>query len=172
MIAMKSILTVLLLLAPSMLSAAEPEAEKAKVPQGPLNAMEKKFVGKWQGKRSFYQWEIERRADRTFEIAFVERDSDRPAHLYENWASGVWWIEDKQYYYEWKEWKGEEGDFSGVATELVDKVKDDMVVTLTEGEDDPRNIETRVKNFVMKAWRLKPKAAKAQEQPEKQAGQP
>lgn len=152
---MKILLAACSLLAPAILLAAEPAPGKAVAPKGPLNASEQKLVGKWKGMRSVYRWEIERKADRTFEIAFSEPDPDDPKLLYENYATGVWWIEGDQYHFEWLNWKGDEGDFAGLITEVLDRVDADRVVTLTEGDDHPRNIETRVEKFVMKAWRFK-----------------
>lgn len=166
---MKLLLRAFTVLLAAPLLAEQPAPAKAAVPKGPLNASEKTFVGKWKGMRSVYRWEIERKADRTFEMAFSEPDPGNPAVVFENYATGVWWIEVTRYHFEWLQWKGDEGDFAGLVTETLDRVDDGRVVTLTEDDDHPRNIETRVDKFVMKAWRLRPGAV-AGDRADKQEG--
>ncbi len=130
--------------------------KKAIPPQRELSITEKKFLGKWAGSRAIYKWEIHRKADRTFEIAFVEPDPDRLIGTFKNYATGVWWIDGKEYKFEWTKWWGDEGDLGGLQTEILDSVEDDKVVTLSDDEKDPKNIELRTEKFKLQAWKLKP----------------
>jgi len=143
--------------------ANEPEKQLETVPNRDLNETEKKFVGKWSGSRAGYQWEIHRKADRTFEIAFIEPDPDRFLEKFQNYAVGVWWIEGKDYKFEWTQWWGDEGDFEGLMIEVVDTIEKDRVITLTDDDEDPKNIEVKVEKFKLSAWKHKPVKKKAEE---------
>lgn len=137
-------------------TSAEDAGKKEIAPKGELNVFEKKFLGKWRGSRAAYKWEIHRKPDRTFEIAFVEPDPDRFLGTFKNYATGVWWIEGKEYKFEWTRWWGDEADFGGLQTELVDVVEDEKIVTLSEDDEDPKNIEVKTEKFKLSAWKLKP----------------
>ena len=145
--------TLFALLALAIASGAEPAAAP---PGGALNETEEILVGKWAGARAGFQWEIHRKADRTFEIAFREPDPDNPGKMFRNAARGVWWVDGKDYHFEWRKWWGDEGDFSGLSTEVVAAAKKDRVVTLSVGDEEPENIELRVKQFQMPEWKLLP----------------
>lgn len=144
----------LLFLTPALCCAAEnplpPKAEE------PLNATEQIFVGKWKGSRLSFKWEIERKADRTFEIVLTEPDPFLPGGLFVVYARGVWWVKGNEYFYEWQKWSEEEEDLGGVVMEKVGRVEADRVLTLSEDEKDPNNIEVRVEKFSMPGWKLKP----------------
>ena len=129
----------------------------AKESKAELNGKEHAFVGKWSGSRDVYKWEIERFPDRRFEIAFQEPDLNDPKVIYNNYAVGTWRIEGDNYYFEWKKWYGDEGDFSGESMEPIKSLSLERVVTLSEGADEPYNVEVRVEVFKIKAWALKPK---------------
>lgn len=151
---MKPIPQILLFLfATSLLTAA---TFKLAVPNGPLNETEKMFVGKWSGSRANIRWEIERFADRRFELAFQETDLESPDIVYHNYASGHWWALGENYYFEWEHWWGDHGDFSGVIKESIHLTSSDQIVTLTPGHEDPENIEVRVSHFSLPGWQHKP----------------
>lgn len=169
---MKSFLLILLLAVPALSGlAAEPE-QAAKPPQGPLNETEEKFVGKWKGSRLDFKWEIHRKPDRSFEIAFTEPHPEQARTILSNYATGVWWIDGKDYHFEWTQWWGDEGDFAGLQTEPVDMVGKDRIVTLSDDEEDPRNIEVRVPAFKLDAWKLKPDGEKAEPAKEESPDEP
>lgn len=125
----------------------------------PLNETEQAFVGKWAGERDVYKWEIERFADRTFEIVFREPDFEDPTIIYTNYAIGNWRVENNEYFFEWTRWYGDEGDFSGESMEPIKSVAPNEIITLSEGEDIPENVEVRVEVFKMQGWKLKPETA-------------
>ncbi|MEM1085475.1 MAG: hypothetical protein AAGI48_15290 [Verrucomicrobiota bacterium] len=154
-------------------AAATACSGEEEAPDGPLNKSEKKFVGKWSGSRDVYKWEIHRKPDRTFEIAFIEPDPGRLFRTFKNYAVGVWWVDGKDYKFEWTEWWGDEGEFDGLITEPVKTIEADKIVTLTEDEEDPENVEVRVEEFKLPAWKHKPakpaKAAEPEQEKEKAA---
>ncbi|MGJ8697733.1 MAG: hypothetical protein ACSHYF_15550 [Verrucomicrobiaceae bacterium] len=153
---MKTLLVIFTSFCVASLASAEDSEKKAMPPKRELSITEKKFLGKWSGSRSVYKWEIDRKADRTFEIAFVEPDPDRFLRTFKNYATGVWWIEGKEYKFEWTKWWGDEGDLGGLQTEIVDAVEDNKVITLSDDDEDPKNIEVRTEKFKLSAWKLKP----------------
>jgi len=146
-------LTLLLLV---IVSVAHAVTFTLTAPTGPLNETELKFVGKWSGARANLKWEIIRSKDRSFELAFHEVDLNDPETLYTNYATGSWWISDGDYYFEWEDWLGDEGDFEGAVKEPIQSVSDDKIVTLTEDDPIPENIEVRVREFKLTAWEHKP----------------
>ncbi|WP_309387340.1 hypothetical protein [Cerasicoccus frondis] len=136
--------------APSKESATPSVSDKA------LTEVEQVFVGKWKGSRADYQWEIERFPDRTFEIAMTEVFEGVKYH---NWGRGVWRCEDDVYYCDWQEWTGDEGDLGDEFSERIKSYSPKKIVTLTDDEIDPNNIEIKVTQFKMPEWDLKPNAS-------------
>jgi len=129
---------------------------KLSAPTGPLTPTERKLVGKWSGARINLKWEIQRFEDRSFELAFEEIDRDDPNTIYTNYAIGQWWAKNDNYYFEWENWWGDYGDFAGVIKEPIQSVSSDQVITLTEGDKIPENIESRVADFTLSGWKHKP----------------
>lgn len=118
-----------------------------------LNSVERQFLGKWVGGKERLKWEIDRKSDRTFEIVLEEIDPEDSSLTYQNYATGEWSVRGDSYYYEWKNWSGDEGDFSGIAIEKVLEVAGRRVVTLSD--DDSKNTELKVESFKMPGWSLK-----------------
>lgn len=108
------------------------------------------------------RWEMIRKEDRTFEIAFSEPIEGTFFRRFRNYATGIWWIEGKKFHFEWQKWSGDDGDFSGVLVEEVKEVEEDRIVTLSppenlyEPDDNPENVEVRVEKLIHPAWKLKP----------------
>lgn len=125
-------------------------------PEGLLNQTEQLFLGKWSGSRINLKWEIQRFQDRSFELAFEETDLNDPETIYTNYAIGRWWIRDDTYYFEWDQWWGDHGDFSGVVKESIQIATSNRIVTLTPNSDTPENLETRTNQFQLSGWSHKP----------------
>lgn len=143
-----------LLLAVTLATAAN---FKLAAPTGPLNETETKFIGKWSGQRLNLKWEIHRFDDRRFELAFEETDLEDPNVIYTNYAVGSWWANENNYYFEWENWWGDHGDFSGVVKEQIQIASANQVITLTSGAETPENTEIRVAQFSLTGWQHKPK---------------
>jgi len=135
---------------------AEVSPDVIEAPDNKITEKEEKFVGMWKGSRSSYRWEIHRKKDRTFEIAFSEPDPENLIKRFKNYARGVWWIEGDEYKFAWNEWWGDEGDLGGIFVEPIKSIAEEKIITLTEDDVDPENVEIRVKEFTLSAWKLKP----------------
>ncbi len=127
----------------------------AQPPERPLNKQERAVLGLWQGQRAGLSWEIERKADRTFQIAMVDKaDEDE---IYRNYGEGVWWIENNMFVYQWQKWSGDDGELSEVGFEPISTIEENRFVTLSPGEEKPENVEIRIEKRTMPEWTLKEK---------------
>ena len=98
------------------------------------------FVGKWKGSRSTYKWEIDRKNDGTFELVLHERNPFKPDSESEEdnvyyYASGTWSVDGNNYLYKWESNPGDQSDNNETSVELIDKVSEKEIITITPSDD-------------------------------------
>ena len=151
----RSVVPLLLVSLCAMALAVIPNYSKPPKLPKELTPTEQKFVGKWSGSRDQMRWEIHRKSDRSFEIVFEEPDYESPEIIYRNYGTGTWSVRGDHYFCEWKDWRGDEGDFSGEFSEKVSYVDESKIITLSDDSESQQNTELRVEHFILPGWGLK-----------------
>lgn len=115
----------------------------------PLADEEKKLIGNWSGENIDFQWEIMRKADGTYALAYNDEYG-------EDIVYGIWGIENGKFYYMDLEVIGYSPDSKPEKNfEDIELLTSEVLVTTYIDEDDKtvRSTEKRVESFRFKIWK-------------------
>ncbi|MCH2155164.1 MAG: hypothetical protein MK080_04100 [Opitutales bacterium] len=116
-----------------------------------LTEVEKTLIGKWHGKSGEDEYEVDRKADGTYEIVYKGMDA---GEKYVDYVRGIWWIKDGKYFYHDLESSYPDMWFSNFpAVENIIELTGDSFKTVAFGEVDPAKFtETSVERFTFELW--------------------